>query len=490
MNKPFIIGLSASNRSMLSTRDESRLTQKISSDLTDADFAIPGPGSDNLSRSLEINEGLLNDLSAKYLTNSETALLIALTSAKCQGAEIAFLSLKNLLDKYSKSPSAKKRVQDMLARSSGIIISSPVYFGDRSSLVQRFLELLYGDPILAGTLANKIITGISVGAKRNGGQETLLIYQLLDFLEFNMLGVGNDSKSTSQYGGTCTAGEVGTILNDSYGIYTSQGTGRRITNVARLYAASAEGGLRDKLKVGFFILQDSKARGAKLLAELTANFSNTITPQLFDITKSHIEPCRACKYCPSVFGYDENYRCIVKNKKDFFLKKHAAIVDLDAIVMVMFSPKNKKELNSMYQLFIERTRYLRRSDYVYSNIPFMPLIFEEVNGNQNFHIRIITSFIRQETIVAKPAVGILHNNKLLNGDYLKNSISRFVELAEKITIGRLKTSSQENCFSLYNPVGYTLKYNRDFKKNNIDIRNRNLERRCHILQEKMSKRLI
>ena len=62
--------------------------------------------------------------------------------------------------------------------------------------------------------------------------------------------------------------------------------------------------------------------------------------------------------------------------------------------------------------------------------------------------------------------------------------------AEKTTIGRLKASSSENCFSLYNPVGYALKYNRDSKQKIVDIRKNNLERRCHILQDALAKRVI
>ena len=51
-------------------------------------------------------------------------------------------------------------------------------------------------------------------AKRNGGQETTLVYQLIDMINLNMLGVGNDSASTSQYGGTVVAGDVGTMAKE------------------------------------------------------------------------------------------------------------------------------------------------------------------------------------------------------------------------------------------------------------------------------------
>ncbi len=90
-----------------------------------------------------------------------------------------------------------------------IIVSSPVYFGDRGSLVQSLFEFIESDPLLRQDMAGKIYGGLAVGAKRNGGQETTLIYQMLDMLDMGLLAVGNGHETTAQYGGTAKAGDVG-----------------------------------------------------------------------------------------------------------------------------------------------------------------------------------------------------------------------------------------------------------------------------------------
>ncbi len=170
----------------------------------------------------------------KGLSNSEVALVAALWSAKELGAKIDHLSLSEYFSEVKKS----KNIDDLkekLINSDGIIISTPVYFGDRGSLSQTLIDLIRNDSELNNKLKNKIYAGLAVGAKRNGGQETTLIYQLIDMINAGLLGVGNDSETTSQYGGTGHAGDIGTMPEDDYGLETSMGTGRRIARVAKMY---------------------------------------------------------------------------------------------------------------------------------------------------------------------------------------------------------------------------------------------------------------
>jgi multimeric flavodoxin WrbA len=485
MRKPYILGFAASNRSTLSVADEQILTEKISVELKEGNFDIHDPSSDGVSRSIELAGTLKKGIKAEALTNSEIGLIVALTAAKAQGAEVELLSLKNILRHPSKTIS---RISEKLAGCDGIILSSPVYFGDRSSMVQRFLELLYHHQDLADQIAGKVFSGVSVGAKRNGGQETLLIYQLLDFLELGVFGVGNDAKSTAQYGGTCTAGDIGTVLADEYGIFTSKGVGRRVAYTTKLLAHAQGYRLKDKLKIGFLILQDSGGMGKKLLADLIEPNLGAIEPHIFDIALSQVEPCRACKYCPPDFGKDSDYHCIIKADKDFFVKHHAQLVSMDAIVPVIVSPYDKRNFRSQYQSFVERMRYIRRSDYIFSNYPFMPLVFEEINANQNFHIRAITSFIRHEMIIMRPLVGIVQQLKLINPEYVNKTFIEFIEKSIKLTIGRFIIASNENCYSSYNPVGYTLKYDRDYSNDKLRIREESAKIRYLKLQESMLQR--
>jgi len=155
----------------------------------------------------------------KGLSNSEIALSSALWSAKNTGVEIEHLSLSE----YFLETKERKNIEDLkekLLDADGIILSSPVYFGDRSSLAQSFYNYLREDKELLSSLKDKVYGGIAVGAKRNGGQETTLIYHLIDMLNIGFMGVGNDSETTSQYGGTGLAGDVGTMNKDSYGLAT------------------------------------------------------------------------------------------------------------------------------------------------------------------------------------------------------------------------------------------------------------------------------
>ena len=56
----------------------------------------------------------------------------------------------------------------------------------------------------------------------------------MDMLNLGLLTVGNDSETTSQYGGTGLAGDIGTMPQDDYGLETAMGTGRRIARMIKM----------------------------------------------------------------------------------------------------------------------------------------------------------------------------------------------------------------------------------------------------------------
>jgi len=113
----------------------------------------------------------------KGLSNSEICLTAALWSAKQLGAEIEHVSLSEYFTESKRSADLSE-LKTKLKEADGILVSTPVYFGDRSSLAQSFINLIREDPELKASLHNKTYAGLAVGAKRNGGQETALIYQL------------------------------------------------------------------------------------------------------------------------------------------------------------------------------------------------------------------------------------------------------------------------------------------------------------------------
>jgi len=116
----------------------------------------------------------------------------------------------------------------------GIIIGTPVYFGDMTSLCKAFLERCI---VLrkADTWTNKAAGVLAVGGARNGGQElTIQSVQAVLFCH-QMLLVG-DGKPSGHRGATLWSGCPGGIENDEFGMSTAQNLGRRVAEVALLAA--------------------------------------------------------------------------------------------------------------------------------------------------------------------------------------------------------------------------------------------------------------
>ena len=168
----------------------------------------------------------------KGLSNSEASLAAGLWGAYKNGANISHTGLSSFFP-MNGIPKKLNELKKKILNSDALLLSGPVYFGDRGSLMHELIEFIRSDDKLRKHLRGKAYAGITVGAKRNGGQETTLIYQIVDMSNLNMLVVGNSSDTTSQYGGTVLAGDVGTAWQDDYGINTSIGTGVRLAKIQK-----------------------------------------------------------------------------------------------------------------------------------------------------------------------------------------------------------------------------------------------------------------
>lgn len=403
----------------------------------------------------------------KGLSNSEVALTASLWSAKELGVEIDHVSLAEY---YTESGNKNlDELKSKLMEADGYILSTPVYFGDRGSLSQSLIEFIRDDEELRESVKGKVYAGIAVGAKRNGGQETTLIYQLLDALNLDMLGVGNDSETTSQYGGTGVAGDVGKMPEDEYGLGTAMGTGRRIARVVRLLEYAKGLKYNAKPKVQFWILQDKNDTAKKYVESLVSSLKD-LDCRIVDLSDEYIMRCIGCDICPTHIDVDEEYRCIIRNKKDAFLDIHSLFLEADAIIPVVYSPKDRHGIVSNYQKFIERTRYLRRGDYVFSDLMAAPFIIEELGSNENMHIRLMTSMIRHHTIINKPLISYQHNNQILNRDEIENSLQNLSQQIIKAVIGRIQMYSAGIDDLKYNPVGYVLSVVKENEDQKLDKR--------------------
>jgi len=112
----------------------------------------------------------------------------------------------------------------------GIIIGSPVYFRNMSSLCAAFLERLavLRKPKLL--LANKAVGVLSVGAYRNGGQELVLQQIQTAMLCHEAIIVGG--KPGAHQGATLWNTNNDNILKDEFGIESAKKLGLRVAEAA------------------------------------------------------------------------------------------------------------------------------------------------------------------------------------------------------------------------------------------------------------------
>jgi multimeric flavodoxin WrbA len=406
----------------------------------------------------EVYRNLRRLTDERGLSNSEAALAAGLWGAHLAGAEISHCGLA------AHFPASGRRkdldgLRAKLLSADAILLSGPVYFGDRGSLAQEFIEFLREDEACAIHVRGKLYGGIAVGAKRNGGQETTLIYQLVDMTNMNMLAVGNDSETTSQYGGTAVAGDVGTLDADTEGIMTSIGTGRRLAQIADLFARGRANPLERPVRVGVWLLQDhASGTGRRLLEQLRASLASRVPGvhvDIQDFTRDDVYRCLACDVCPVDPGPRESYRCIVTASDDLFAARHQQLINADAVLLAAYSPVDRSEVRSVYQRFVERTRYLRRDDYVLANQLTAPLVISQVNSNQNLHIRMLTSFVRQLTVLHHPLIGVEFEGRVINWDFLVSQAECFARAAATLAAGcQAAEAAGDAPEHSYHPIGY------------------------------------
>lgn len=382
------------------------------------------------------------------LCNSDITLAAALWAAKMRGADVAVASLREQV-----GGGGAGELPALLGAAEGMLLSGPVYFGDRGSLAHDFLRLVARDPALREAVRNMPFGGLAVGAKRNGGQETTLIYQILDVLKFGMLAVGNDWETTSQYGGTACAGHAGTAGQDRYGLGTSMGTGRRVASLAAM--ARGARALKAPVRVGFLVLQDAGGLAVNLARRLSRQNEDRVDARIIDVSGLDIRRCLACAGCPKAIGPDEEYRCSVGERDDMH-RLHPQLLDLDALVPMAVSLRDAGRVRSNYQVFLERTRYLRRGDYALSNLAVAPLVLEEDGAREYLDVRMITSLIRHHTVIVSPWSGRLERGRLTEPESLDAHFKGWLESFALLAAARLSAVEGGGLDTWYKPVGYVL----------------------------------
>ncbi len=353
--------------------------------------------------------------SEKRLSNSEALLLAALWGAKQENIEVEFVRSGAITPDFS-----------------GIVISSPVYFGDRSSLVDDFIRE-------QDTFRNKAVGVVSSGAKRNGGQETTNVYALYDCLGKGAIITGN-GPPTGQYGGTGWAGNKGAIIDDDFGIKTSIGTGRRVARLAKIITRPD---YTNQVKVLFIVTNvvDSKLERRFVNSIRELPFSTNVELDILDISKRNIRRCRACPICPNG-DIDEVYTCIVRD--DDMKDIHSHIIDSDCIVLA--SCISSSETSSKFQIFMERSRFVRRHHYeladrVYSSYSWSDSLVDV------FPLRTMTSFLRQNMFALGPFYRKFDSHESVSKESYVNNLEKFTQKTKQARI-------HNSVDAEYTPVGY------------------------------------
>ncbi len=179
-------------------------------------------------------------------SNTEIYIKKALESAENAGADTEIINLATaeiepcIACDICKSTGECAIYDDMrdisskLQEAQGIIIGSPVYFGNVTSQVKVFMDR--SRPLrIDFKLKDKVAGAISVGASRNGGQETTItaIHQFLLIQDTIIVG---DGAPMAHYGGAGVSGAAGDASDDIMGLETSANLGKRVAELAnKLY---------------------------------------------------------------------------------------------------------------------------------------------------------------------------------------------------------------------------------------------------------------
>jgi multimeric flavodoxin WrbA len=116
----------------------------------------------------------------------------------------------------------------------GILVGTPIYFGNMSSLCKAFLERAVAFRRADFALSNKVGGVLAVGGTRNGGQELTIRSVQTALMSQDMIVVGEAKPHC--HGGSAVWNSGDGFLNDEINRTTIASLGRRMAEVALLLA--------------------------------------------------------------------------------------------------------------------------------------------------------------------------------------------------------------------------------------------------------------
>ncbi len=140
---------------------------------------------------------------------------------------------------------AMDQIYSKLKECQGLIIATPVYFGQMTGQTKTFMDrteplLRYAQGRWKFALKNKVGGAIAVGGNRNGGQETTLqaIHHFFLIHDMVVVGTGPDERPGCYLGAAATThpkrGRIkDAVKEDELGLRAARILGRRVAEVAR-----------------------------------------------------------------------------------------------------------------------------------------------------------------------------------------------------------------------------------------------------------------
>jgi multimeric flavodoxin WrbA len=162
--------------------------------------------------------------------------LIKLAGLRLNGCVAAGIALEQ--GERDDFPSLVPKLSD--AAVAGMIIGSPVYFGNMSSLCKEFLERLMVFRKGGFTLSNKVAGVLACGGARNGGQE-LTIQSIQTALFCQEMIVVGESRPSAHFGPAVWNNKAfERITDDEVGMAAARNLGRRVAQIALMVAGAEQ----------------------------------------------------------------------------------------------------------------------------------------------------------------------------------------------------------------------------------------------------------
>ncbi|HUT62011.1 MAG TPA: flavodoxin family protein [Phycisphaerae bacterium] len=166
------------------------------------------------------------------------ALQVCLDAAKAVGpnVEVELIELAGMnipvFDPAAPGSADFEKVAAKLSdpKVAGVIVGTPVYFGNMTSLAKAFLDQCMACRQNNFALANKVAGVLAVGGVRNGGQE-LTIQSAQAALQCQEMIIVGDGRPTAHTGATLL-NQNDDISADEFGLSTARNLGRRVAEVA------------------------------------------------------------------------------------------------------------------------------------------------------------------------------------------------------------------------------------------------------------------